>query len=81
MSGQFLEQWINIKFCVILGKKMQVTLVQCSPRLMGEKLWKSHVSSEWYKQIKEGYKNMDDVEITKTMLITFFNLRGRIMWK
>jgi len=35
MSDQFLEQQI-IKFCMKLGKN--VTLLQCSPRLLGGKL-------------------------------------------
>jgi len=36
MNDQFLERRINIKVCVKLGKN--VTLVECSPRPVGEKL-------------------------------------------
>jgi hypothetical protein len=41
MSDRFLQQRINIKFCVQLGSN--VILVQCSPKIIGEKLWKSWV--------------------------------------
>jgi len=51
MSDQFLEQKIDIKFCGKLEKN--VTFVQCSPRLMGEKQWKSLVflnGMKWFKE-------------------------------
>jgi hypothetical protein len=52
---------------------MQVTLVQCSTRLMGEKLWKSKVfisatnGSKWPRIYKSHMK---------TMLINFFDIKG-----
>jgi len=41
---------------------MQMTLVQCSLKFMGEKLWKSHVFFEWHKWFKEGCDSVEDDE-------------------
>jgi len=64
MSDQFLEQWINIKFCVILGKNASDTCAVLSVVYWGEgeKLWKIHSDSEWQKPFKESRENMGDGE-------------------
>jgi hypothetical protein len=41
MSDNLLGQQMNTALCVKLGRN--VTLMQCSPRFMAEKLWKSQV--------------------------------------
>jgi len=41
---------------------MQVTLVQCSLRLMGETLRICHSVFEWHKRSKEGHENLEDYE-------------------
>jgi len=43
ISEWFLEQRINVKFCVTL-RKNTMTLVKCSPRFIEDKLRKSQVS-------------------------------------
>jgi hypothetical protein len=41
---------------------MQVTLVQCSPRLVGEELRKSHVFVSGIKGSKRSHEKMEDAE-------------------
>jgi len=41
---------------------MQVTLVQCSPRLTEGEAMKKPSVIEWHKWFKEGFKNMEDDE-------------------
>jgi hypothetical protein len=43
MSDQFLEQWINIKFCVKLGKNASDTCAMLSEAYEGEAMKKSSV--------------------------------------
>jgi len=42
MSDRFSEKRINGKFCVKL-RKNESDIVQCSPRLVEEELWRSQV--------------------------------------
>jgi hypothetical protein len=39
---------------------MQVTLVQCSQKLVQKKLWKRSSVFEWHKQFKEGHENVEE---------------------
>jgi hypothetical protein len=59
MCDWFLEQQINIQFCVKLGKNASDTCAMLL-RLMGEKLWKKSSVSELHKWFKESLH----VEIT-----------------
>lgn len=43
-------------------ERMQLALVQCSPRLVREKLSKKMKCFEWYKRFKEDRENMEDNE-------------------
>jgi hypothetical protein len=52
MSEWFLEQQINIKFCVKLGKNASDTCAVLSETFGGDTMKKSHVL-EWHKQLKE----------------------------
>jgi hypothetical protein len=64
MSDRFLEQRINIKFCVKLGKTASDTCAMLSEAYEGEAMKKSSIF-EWHKQFKEGRENVEDVDITK----------------
>jgi hypothetical protein len=52
---------------------MQVTLVQCSPKLMGEKLVQSQVLLNGINGSKRAHVLKSQM---KTMLITFFDIEG-----
>jgi len=52
MSDQILEQWINIKFYVKLGKKAYGTCAMFLMAYEGEAMKKSSVF-EWHKWFKE----------------------------
>jgi hypothetical protein len=54
MSDWFLEQWINIQFCVKLGKNASDTCVVLSEMYGGKAMKKSSVV-DWYKQFKESF--------------------------
>jgi hypothetical protein len=51
MSDRFLEQQINIKFCVKLGKNVSDTYAVLSEAYVGEAMKKSCVF-EWHKWFK-----------------------------
>jgi hypothetical protein len=59
MNDWFLEQWINIKFCVKLGKNASDTCAILSGPYEGEAMRKSNVF-DWYKR----FKVRSHVEIT-----------------
>jgi hypothetical protein len=61
MSDWFLEQQINIKFCVKLGKNASDTCAMLSKAYEGEVMITSSVL-EWYKQFKEGHENLKNEE-------------------
>jgi hypothetical protein len=61
MSDQFLEQRINSKFCVKLGKNASDTCELFSEAYGGKAVRKSSVS-EWHKLFKQDRENMDDDE-------------------
>jgi len=61
MSDRFLEQGINIKFCVKLGNNASDTFTKLSEAFGGEYMKRSSVF-EWHKQFKEGRENMEDDE-------------------
>jgi len=61
MSDRFLEQRINIKFCVKLGRNASDTCEMLFEACWGEGMKKSRVF-EWHKRIKEGCENMEDDE-------------------
>jgi hypothetical protein len=61
MSDRFLEQRINIKFCVKLGSNASDICAMLCEGYGGEAMKKSHVF-EWHKRVKEGRKNMKDDE-------------------
>jgi hypothetical protein len=80
ISDWFLQQRIDNKFCVKLGKNESDTyaLVQCSPRIMGEKLRKGHVFLNGISCSKRA--RMSKSQMT-TMLITFFDIRGIVQFE
>jgi uncharacterized metal-binding protein len=53
MSDRFLEQWINIKFCIKLGDNASATCALLSEAYEGEAMKMSYVF-EWRKRSKEG---------------------------
>jgi hypothetical protein len=59
MSDKNLEQWININFCVKIGKSSSETLslltVAC-----GEYVMKKSSFFEWQRRFKEGRENVQD---------------------
>jgi hypothetical protein len=59
MSYRLLEQRIDIKFCVILGKNASDTCAIFSEACVGEATEKSS-GFEWYKRFKEGRDNEVD---------------------
>jgi len=61
MTDRFLEQRINIKFCVKLGNNASDTCAVLSKAYGGEAVETSSVF-EWHKQFKEGCKDMEDDE-------------------
>jgi hypothetical protein len=61
IPDQFLEQRINIKFCVKLGKNARDTCALVSEYYGGEAMKKSRVF-KWHEQFKAGYKNVEDDE-------------------
>jgi hypothetical protein len=61
MSNRFLEQRINIKFCVKLGKNASDTCAVLSKAFGGEAMKKSSVF-ECHKRFKNGRKHVEDDE-------------------
>jgi len=57
MKDQFLEQQINIKFCVKLGKNSSDTCVMLSDAYVGEAMKMSCVF-EWHKPFKKGREDV-----------------------
>jgi hypothetical protein len=53
MSDRFLEQRINIKFCVKLGNNKSNTCVMLSGLMGGGETAKNPITSEWRKLFKE----------------------------
>jgi hypothetical protein len=69
MSDRFLEQRINIKFCVKLGKNASDICAVLSEAFRGEAMKKSG-ASEWHKGFKECGENVEDDD--ESVFITFF---------
>jgi hypothetical protein len=61
LSDQFLEQQINIKFCVKLGKYASNTCALLS-KAYGEEAMKKSSVSEWHMWFEEGRENVEDDE-------------------
>jgi hypothetical protein len=61
IGDRFLEQRINIKFSVKLGKNASDTCAKLSKAFEGEAMKKSSVF-EWHKQFKEGRENVEGDE-------------------
>jgi hypothetical protein len=60
MSDKNLEQQINIKFCVKIGKSasemLAILISSC-----GEYALKKSSSFEWHRPFKDGHEDMQDV--------------------
>jgi len=61
MSDRFLEQRINIKFCVKLQKNASDTCAMLSEAYGGDAMRKSNVFV-WHELFKEGRENVGDYE-------------------
>jgi hypothetical protein len=59
MSNRSLEQWINIKFCVKIGKSTSETLALLTVAY-GEYTMKKSSVFEWHRQFKEGREDVQD---------------------
>jgi hypothetical protein len=59
MSDKNLEQWINIKFCVTIGKSASETLVLLT-LAYGEYAMKKSSVIDWHRQFKEGREDVQD---------------------
>jgi hypothetical protein len=59
MSDKNLEQWINIKFCVKIGRSASETLALLTAAY-GEYAMKKSSVSEWHRRFKEGQDVQDD---------------------
>jgi hypothetical protein len=77
MSDRFLEQRINIKFCVKLGKNASDICTILSEDYGGDAIKKSSVS-EWHRRSKEA--RMLKLQMKK-MAIVFFNIKGTVHFK
>jgi hypothetical protein len=75
MSGRFLEQRINIKFCVKLGKKASDTCVMLS-EAYGEKLRERQVVLSVINGSKKA--RMSKSQMKTIIPITFFDIKGII---
>jgi hypothetical protein len=74
MSDRFSEQRTNMIFCVKLGKNASDTCAMLS-EVYGRDAVKTSRVSEWHKRSKQS----SHIEIkTKTMLITFFDIKGSV---
>jgi hypothetical protein len=71
MSDRFLEQRINIKFCVKLGKNASSTCAMLSETCEGQAMRKSSVSGR-QKRFKEGGVSKSQM---KELIITFFEIK------
>jgi hypothetical protein len=77
MSDLYLEQWINIKFCVKLENIATDTWAVLSEAYGGESRKTPRVF-EWHKLFTEGRMSKSQM---KTMLITFFDNKGTIYFE
>jgi hypothetical protein len=59
MSDKNLEQWINIKFCVKIGKSVSETLALLT-LAYGEYMMKKLSVFEWHRQVEEGLEDVYD---------------------
>ena len=59
ISDKNPEQWINIKFCVKIGKSASETLALLTVAY-GEYAMKKSSVFEWYRQFKEGREDVQD---------------------
>jgi len=59
MSDKNLEQWINIKFCVKIGKNASETLALLTVAYGEYDIKKSSVF-EWHRRFKEGREDVQD---------------------
>jgi hypothetical protein len=73
ISNRFLEQRINIKFCVKVGTNASDTCEMISEASWGEAMKNSSVS-EWHKR----FRDVMSKSRTKTMLISFFDIKGMV---
>jgi hypothetical protein len=60
MSGRFLEQGINIKFCTKLRKNSSDACAMLSEDYGGEAMKKSSVFIEWHKGFRDVRENVND---------------------
>jgi hypothetical protein len=66
MSDRLLEQRINIKFCVKLGKSISETLQMLTEAYGADAMKKSSVF-DWHKRLKEGWEDVKDNERTERL--------------
>jgi len=59
VSYKNLEQWINIKFCVKIGKSTSEILALLTVTY-GEYAMKKSSVFEWHRQFKEGWEDVQD---------------------
>jgi hypothetical protein len=59
ISDKNLEQWINVKFCVKIGKSASETLASLTVAY-GEYAMKKLSVFEWHRWFKEGQTDVQD---------------------
>jgi len=59
VSGKNLEQWINVKFCVKIGKSASEMLALLTVAY-GEYAMKKWSVVEWHRLFKEGREDVQD---------------------
>jgi hypothetical protein len=59
MSDKILEQWVNINFCVKIGKSVSETLALLKVAY-DEYAMKRSIVFEWHRRFKEGREYVQD---------------------
>jgi hypothetical protein len=72
MNDRFLEHWINVKFCVQLGK-IASYICEMFSEAWGEKLWKCEVFLSGLNGSKIACMSKSEM---KTMLVTSYVIKG-----